>query len=665
MRFRNGTRRYLGAALCTSLLFASITASAAAFSLSVADIASPVFSARGIRLVLPADGSADLQIANFKAQQREFRNIHVRCAGFTLSSAQLACRKGKLDAMPGANLEFSYDFVTRRLQLALVDASGESWQVDGALGERAWQVSAQLHNAQSRRIAPWLPPDVPLPNQGTLNGSLRVSGNVSGADAVNADVQLAEVGFSDASGLHAAEKLRGDIKFSARRNGIEWNWQGDVAWQSGELFWQPLYLQGGSHALSASGRFDGKIFKIEQAVVDLPEVGRVQFSAAVRQGRLLEGTLRGRNLALPKLFEVYAKPFLDKGVLADAVLYGRADVDGQYRDGAVQSLRLGLHDMGILDAEQRFALLDVNSEIDWRLDAPSAARIAFSGGELLGVALGAGQWTVNMNGLDFAVPQAELAILDGKLDLRNLHIYQRGDAWRWKFAGSLSPISMEQFSNAVGLPRMLGTLAGRIPQVSYDGNRINVEGALLFNVFDGTVVATRLELANAFGRSPQLSGNLLMRNLDLDLLTRTFSFGNMQGRLDADVNNLQLQDWQPMRFDARLYSSAGTYPRKISQRAVQNISALGGAGAAAAIQRSYLRFFENFGYDRIGWSCVLRNGVCAMGGIDDSNSGTYAIIRGGGIPAISVMGYNRAVSWRELLTRLKRVTQNNVKPIVK
>jgi len=36
-----------------------------------------------------------------------------------------------------------------------------------------------------------------------------------------------------------------------------------------------------------------------------------------------------------------------------------------------------------------------------------------------------------------------------------------------------------------------------------------------------------------------------------------------------------------------------------------------------------------------------------------------------GIPAITVMGYNRAVSWDELITRLKRVTQNNVQAVVK
>ena len=156
-----------------------------------------------------------------------------------------------------------------------------------------------------------------------------------------------------------------------------------------------------------------------------------------------------------------------------------------------------------------------------------------------------------------------------------------------------------------------------------------------------------------------------MRDLDLDLLTRTFSFGNMQGRIDVDVNDLQLQDWQPARFDARIFSSAGNYPKKISQKAVQNISALGGAGAAAAIQRSYLSFFENFGYDRIGWRCVLRNGVCEMGGVDEGRSMSYTLVQGGGIPAITVMGYNRAVSWRELTTRIKRITQDNVKPIVK
>jgi hypothetical protein len=156
-----------------------------------------------------------------------------------------------------------------------------------------------------------------------------------------------------------------------------------------------------------------------------------------------------------------------------------------------------------------------------------------------------------------------------------------------------------------------------------------------------------------------------MRNLDLDLLTGAFSFGNMEGRIDVAVRDLELFDWKPVKFDARLMSSPGNYSRRISQRAVQSISSLGGVGAAAAIQRSFLRVFDEFGYSRIGWSCRLRNGVCDMGGIEsEPMPHGYLIVKGGGIPAITVIGYNRRVDWRELISRLQRITDANARPVL-
>ena len=642
--FRKRIGRCISTALCALLPFSSTT-SAAEFSLSVADIAAPDFSARGIRLALPEDGSADLRIAELRVQQRGLRNVHIRCADFGLSTAGMSCHGGSVDTLPGMAVDFSYGF-----------------------GDGAWEVSAQLRNTPGRALAAFLPESLPRLTQGTLYGSLHASGDAAAAKEFEADVRLADAGFSDASGLHAAEKLHGAIKLSATRKANFWNWQGEVAWQAGDLFWQPLYLSGSaSRGLSASGSFDGAFLKVEQAMIDLPDVGRVQLAALwdVKQGALAECTAHGGNLALGGLFTDYARPFLGEGALAESSLYGHADVDWQYRNGATQSLRLVLRDAGIADAERRFVLLGVNSEIDWQAGAPRTASIAFAGGALLGVPLGSGRWKVEMNGMEFGVVQGALPVLDGELDLYDFRLHRKDAAWHWQFAASLSQISMERFSEAAGWPKMLGTLAAGIPRVSYDGHEIDVDGVLVFNVFDGTVTATQLKLVDPFGRAPRLSGNLSMRGLDLDLLTRAFSFGSMQGRIDVDVNNLELQDWQPARFDARLSSSAGNYSRKISQRAVQNISALGGAGAVAAIQRSYLRFFENFGYDRIGWSCRLRNGVCAMGGVDDGNGGAYAIVRGGGIPAITVMGYNRNVSWDELITRLKRVTQGNMQAVVK
>ena len=174
---------------------------------------------------------------------------------------------------------------------------------------------------------------------------------------------------------------------------------------------------------------------------------------------------------------------------------------------------------------------------------------------------------------------------------------------------------------------------------------------------------TNLTMQNPLGITPILNADIALRNLDLGSLTRTFSFGAIEGKLDGDIDDLQLQNWKPVKFDAVVQSSPGKYPKKISQRAVENISALGGAGAAA-IQRSFLQFFKQFNYEKMGLSCKLRNDVCEMNGIA-STQGGYVIVKGSGIPAITVLGYNHTVGWSELLARIKRVTDGNSKAIVK
>jgi hypothetical protein len=260
----------------------------------------------------------------------------------------------------------------------------------------------------------------------------------------------------------------------------------------------------------------------------------------------------------------------------------------------------------------------------------------------------------------------EVPVLDGKLTLENFNAApQTEGGWQWQLSGALSPISMERLTEALETQSMQGTLSGKIPRVSYNGSTVEVDGALLFEVFDGTVKLGNLKLLDPLGSAPSFMADLDIRRLDLNQLTGTFSFGNMQGRIDATVNGLELFDWKPVRFDASLRSSAGNYPRRISQAAVQNISSLGGSGAAAAIQRSFLHFFEQFGYREIGWSCSLRNGVCQMGGIESEPlPHGYLIVKGGGIPAITVIGYNRNVDWDELMSRLQRITQaKDIKPV--
>jgi hypothetical protein len=522
-----------------------------------------------------------------------------------------------------------------------------------------------VKNGNVTRFSSWIPESVPKLAKGVVSGAVQASGNGAELREIQADLRIGGLAFSDAAGLHAGERVGAQVVAHATKDGDGWLWNADIDWREGEIFWQPLYFATGGHRLSARGRLNADSVRLEQGTLQLAQVGSAEVAANWDRagGYLRDLTLRTGDVNLDAAYKLLLQPFLQQTALAQLETAGRARMDLRYRDRVTQGFDLELHDARVADARQRFALEGVDAAVHWLAEAPGRADISFKQAELLRIPLGATRIPLTLNGMRVDSDHLEVPVLDGKLSVDNLHAEKLGDDWQWRFSGGLTPVSMQRFTEALQLPPMHGTLSAVIPKVSYAEQSLKVGGALLFKVFDGTAVVQNLVLLDPFGRAPRLGADLDMRNLDLDLLTRTFSFGNMQGLIDVSVKGLQLANWKPVRFDARVASSPGSYPKKISQTAVQNISALGGGGAAAAIQRSFLRFFEQFGYDKIGLSCVLRNGVCVMDGVEEAPHG-FVIVKGGGIPAITVIGYNRSVSWDELLQRLARITQSNVKPVV-
>jgi hypothetical protein len=216
-------------------------------------------------------------------------------------------------------------------------------------------------------------------------------------------------------------------------------------------------------------------------------------------------------------------------------------------------------------------------------------------------------------------------------------------------------MSLEALTGALGWPSFGGTLAGDIPSVSYAAGTITVDGSLDVEVFDGAVRIKQLSIADPFGVIPVLRADVDVHDLSLAALTGTFSFGNIQGKLEGRVHGLVLKDWKPTAFDARFATPDGDDSRhRISQRAVENLASLGGAGAV--LSSTFLRIFEEFSYRRLGISCRLDNGVCEMDGVAPAERGYY-IVEGGGLPPrIDVLGFNRRVDWEVLLGRVQRIT---------
>ena len=156
-------------------------------------------------------------------------------------------------------------------------------------------------------------------------------------------------------------------------------------------------------------------------------------------------------------------------------------------------------------------------------------------------------------------------------------------------------------------------------------------------------------------------GNL--ENLDLELVTRTFEFGTITGRLSGYISDLESFDWMPEAFDAFLFTPPDDRSRRrISQRAVTNLSSIGGGsggGVAAVLQGGLLRFFDTFGYDRLGLSCRLANDVCIMGGVLPAPQGFY-IVKGRGLPRIDVIGSQTRVAWTTLVRQLGAMMESEI-----
>ena len=637
-------------------------------TLTLDDLTGSGFSARDIRVEFLGGNAKGAVVAigvgALTVGAQSWKELKLTCAALKLE-AEISCDDGVLLLGEKIPIQFKYVPKARALEVTLLPAPDENYRISvrPSSGTKPGNdVSVQVAGGRLLRVAPWLPKDLPKLASGALAGVVDYMAD----GRLAAKLTASNVAFADVAGLHAGEKIGFSLDAAAQPAGNTLAWQAALTWSTGEVFWQPLYLKAQQQQLTATGRLNEQQVQVEQGVLRYPGVGNAEFSAtyALAAKKLSSGRVVARDIDVAALYESVLKPFLDGTAFSDLRTEGKIAAEVRLDGNGLRAVDVNLARVSFEDKTQhRFALFGLDGVVPWRADEATLAQVGAKGGELLKMPLGAFNLPLEMNGPRFAVKQMRVPLLDGHVDVRDFVARAGEDSWYWQFTGGVAGISMERFTTALGLPAMHGTMAATLPMVSNTKSALRVDGALSLNVFDGAIAVNNLVLLDVFGKAPRVQADVVMKNLDLGLVTSAFSFGNITGRIDTQVSGLELVNWQPVKFDVKLASSAGDYPRKISQAAVQNITALGGAGAAAAIQRSFLRFFEQFGYDKLGWGCKLSNGVCEMSGVEDTPQG-YVIVKGGGIPAITVMGYNRQVSWDELLSRLKRVTQGGVKPIV-
>ena len=353
--------------------------------------------------------------------------------------------------------------------------------------------------------------------------------------------------------------------------------------------------------------------------------------------------------------------------LGEVDLHGAMDMHLQLRDGQLQVADARLHGVNLRDPGERFVFDGLQGDVRYSAGAPVQSELRWASGKLYGLEFDAARLPfASADGLLRFREDATVPIMGGTMTFRGLTIRPpQGEAGAdIRFALVLDDIDFGRVSTVLGLPAFQGRLSGTIPNARYANERIDFDGGLSMQLFDGRVAFSSLALERPFGSAPSLSADIAFDDLDLLRLTEVLGFGSITGRLDGRIDGLRLVDWTPVAFDARFITDAKPgVKQRISQRAVQNISSVGDASFVTSLQGKLIGLFDDFGYRRIGIGCHLVNEVCSMSGLH-SASNAFTIVEGAGLPRLGVVGFNRQVDWPTLVERLVAVGSGEVKPVV-
>ncbi|WP_310051851.1 hypothetical protein [Agrilutibacter niabensis] len=505
---------------------------------------------------------------------------------------------------------------------------------------------------------------------GTLDGQLAIASSHSQPVRVTGPLKVAGAAFDTPDGTIAAENLGAelalDLSFGDRDRAV-------VAGRlhGGELLFGNAYVSLDQHAVDLrmdAAKQDGQGWRLPAFAWRDRGILEAQGSAAFTPAGNLDALdLQLRSADLAPLRDAYLSGWLGIAGLSQLQFSGATDASLHLAAGVVRDFTLTLHDTTVVDPGQRFGFTRLEGDLAFSSGAPVQSALQWQGGQLYGLAFGAARLPfVSDDGKLRFRESVAVPMLGGQLrfDHFTLRPPADGQGLDIRFGLTLRELDVGQLAKALDWPAFTGDLNGEIPQAHYAAERLDFDGGLRMQVFDGDVAVSSLSMERPFGVAPTLSADIALDDLDLEALTGVFGFGSITGRLDGSLNALRMVDWQPVAFDATLRTQRKPgVKQRISQRAVQDLSSVGDASFATSLQSQLIGLFDDFGYSRIGISCRLADDVCSMDGLGSAGQG-FIIVAGSGLPRLTVVGFNRRVDWPTLVERLGAIGKGDVKPVV-
>lgn len=638
-------------------------------------------SARGERAQLWID---TLRVLGLKGP---LRDVHVDCPSVDISTAEIGCKNASVVAQVptlGAQqlrADVVYGRADDSIQFSIqnIRIGAGRLALNGSLRDDGWRIAAQARKVALETLAGLASGfDIALPiaiTDGTIDVDARASGSGAQVAAVTATGSLHDLTANSEDGAIASEKLT--LGLEARLEGLDDGWRYDVRVdaRAGQAYFEPIFLDFGVRSLvaSARGNLRGEsALTVEEFSIDHTDVLAASGSAVVdfeQERALRELRLAMTKLEFPGAYESYMQPMLlgtsFEAMSTSGTIAGEIGID----DGMPVSADISLTavsfeggDISIQDLAGRILWQDAPENAASRVTGPQS-ELRWTKGALYGLELGQSAIKLAAQGRNVRLLEpTRIPFLDGALRLDSLRVRNAGmPSVAFMIDATLEPVSVQRLCHTFGWPEFGGTLGGTISKLRMRDGVISLGTTLEARVFDGLVKVSDLRLEEPFGTWPRFYSSIQLDNLDLELVTSAFSFGRITGRMSGAILGLQLFNWSPVAFDARLFTPPDDRSRhRISQRAVQNIGSIGGGGAGvtAALSSGVMRFFDDFNYARLGISCKLHNEVCEMNGVTPAPNGGYYLVQGRGLPRIDVIGNSRRVDWPRLVQQLIAVTQS-------
>ncbi len=481
---------------------------------------------------------------------------------------------------------------------------------------------------------------------------------------MNADITTADFNLTNEEGTVVAENLTAVVKTIATKTPSGLEVQGRIEGTAGQALAGPVLVDLTANPLSvdARGTWNPQMLLFNDITLTQKNLTQARGQARIALGespRVVLAHVDLANLQFPAAYTSFLQIALAATDFGQLKTTGSARGSLDINDNQVTQLALYVSGLDMQDAKGKFTVNGMNADLHWARDEKTEvtpSSVSWNNSTAYGLSGGASRLEFRTRGAGVELTKpARLPVFDGAVVVNTLSLRNLGsDATELDFDANIEPISMKLLEPRLWLAGAERAARGRIPGLSYRNRVLTLDGDLVASVFDGEVVGHGFKLENPLGPWPRLTADVSARGLDLSLVTNTFEIGSITGRLDADINGLELFNWAPVAFDARLYSTPDDDSKKlISAKAISSISNVGGGGGTvtAALQSGVLKFFDDYRYDRIGIACRLENDVCTMSGIEPAGMGFY-LVKGRGVPRIDIIGNQGRVAWPQLVAQI-------------